>query len=122
MDNMETKENLNTKNEIEGKITFDLVSEKSLEEFCEKYFNNYNSRDYEALALRVHYGKEINVTLFALVKQRMKGETFGEGKVPVKKFKQTNFSWQEVISFITGFNFTITTGKHSLDEMQVINK
>lgn len=107
---------------LKGNITIELKSGKTLEEFCEKTFNNYNRDQYEAVAMRLYSGKEIILTLYALDKVRQEGSTFDKDKLPVKKFKLNAFPSLDVMSFIDEFNFTITTGNYSIEDMEVINK
>jgi hypothetical protein len=119
---METNSSAVTKSELTGKLTLTLNPGRTLDEFCERHFNNYNSDQFEAVAIRVYYGKEMIVTLYALDKVRQKGTNYNINKIPVKKFKTTAFGFSDLLTFISEFNFTLSTGNYDLDEMEVINK
>ncbi|HEX8515462.1 MAG TPA: hypothetical protein VF868_04625 [Bacteroidia bacterium] len=119
---METSSNAMSKTELSGKLTITLNPGKTLDQFCEKHFDNYNSDQYEAVAIRLFYGKEVVVTLYALDKVRQEGSNFNINKIPVKKFKSTSFGLNELLGFIEEFNFTLTSGNYPLEDMEVINK
>jgi hypothetical protein len=119
---METSSNATVRNELSGKLTITLNPGKTLDQFCEKHFDNYNSDQFEAVAIRLFYGKEVVVTLYALDKVRQEGTNYNINKIPVKKFKSTTFGLNELLGFIEEFNFTLSSGNFELDEMQVINK
>jgi hypothetical protein len=108
--------------ELSGKLTVNLSPGRTLDEFCERHFENYNSDQFEAVAIRVFYGKETVVTLYALDKVRQEGTNYNINKIPVKKFKTTSFGLNELLGFISEFNFTLSTGNYPLDDMEVINK
>ena len=119
---METSSGEFVKNELGGKLTIKLQPGKTLDEFCEKHFDNYNIDQFEAVAIRVYYGKEMVVTLYALDKVRQEGTNYNINKIPVKKFKTSTFGLTELLTFISEFNFTISTGSFNLEDMEVINK
>jgi hypothetical protein len=119
---MDTNSSEFIKNELEGKLTIRLAPGKTLDEFCEKHFENYNSDQFEAVAIRVYYGKEMVVTLYALDKVKQEGTNYNISKIPVKKFKTTTFGLTELLMFVQEFNFTISTGNFPLEDMEVINK
>lgn len=119
---METNSNEFVKNELTGKLSIKLKQGKSLDEFCEKHFDNYNSDQFEAVAIRLYYGKEMVVTLYALDKVRQEGTNYNINKIPVKKFKTSAFGLSELLMFIDEFNFTLNAGNFALEEMEVINK
>jgi hypothetical protein len=119
---METSSNEFVTSELSGKLTLKLQPGKTLDEFCERNFDNYNSDQFEAVAIRVFYGKETVVTLYALDKVRQEGTTYNINKIPVKKFKTSTFGLTELLMFIQEFNFTLSTGNFPLEDMEVINK
>jgi hypothetical protein len=119
---MDTNSGAVAKTELSGKLTLTLTPGRTLDDFCERNFDNYNSDQYEAVAIRFYYGKEIVVTLYALDKVRQEGTNYNINKIPVKKFKTTTFGLPELFTFISEFNFTLSTGNYDLDEMEVINK
>ena len=114
--------NENIKEELKGIISLKLSSDKTTEEFCEKHFNNYNRDQFEAIAIRFYYGKEIIVTLYALDKIRQEGTNFDHNKLPVKKFKSSVLSFGDVLSYVEEFNFTLSNGNYRLEDIEVINK
>ncbi|MCW3072530.1 MAG: hypothetical protein JWO44_2420 [Bacteroidetes bacterium] len=119
---METNSNAVLSTELSGKLTITLKPGKTLDEFCERNFDNYNSDQYEAVAIRMYYGKEVVVTLYALDKVRQEGTNYNINKIPVKKFKKTTIGLAELFAFIEEFNFTLSAGNYAIDEMEVINK
>lgn len=120
---MNTGSNAVTKNdELSGILTLRLKSGKTLDEFCERNFDNYNSDQFEAIAIRVFYGKELVVTLYALDKVRQEGTNYNINKIPVKKFKKTTLGLADLLTFIEEFNFTLSSGNYPIEDMEVINK
>jgi len=110
------------KEKLEGVISFNLLPGKTIDEFCEQHFENYNRDQFEAVALRVYAGKEFIVTLYALDKVRQEGTTYDPNKLPVKKFKSFNLTFQDMLPYIAEFNFTISPGNYPLDDIEVMNK
>jgi hypothetical protein len=110
------------KEELKGPISLKLSVGKTIEEFCEKHFNNYNRDQFEMVALRFYLGKEIIVTLYALDKVRQEGSNFNYSKLPVKKFKSNALDFADVLPYIDELNFTLSNGNYPLEEMEVINK
>jgi hypothetical protein len=108
--------------QLKGFLSLKLKKDKTLDEFCKSYFDNYDSSRFEAVAVRVYYGKEMIITLYALDRSRQEGTNYSMNKFPVKKFKKEIFSLNELASFVEEFNFTLNTGNYSLEEMEVINK
>ncbi|MGZ3930175.1 MAG: hypothetical protein ACXVPQ_05115 [Bacteroidia bacterium] len=109
---------------LEGKITVKLRPGKSLDEFCEKHFDNYDRDRFEAVAIRFFFAKERMVTLYSLDKSRQEGHNFSSDKVPVKKFKMSDngISMEEFMAFVSELNFTLSSGSIPLSDMEVINK
>lgn len=119
---METDSNEVMNTELKGSISIKLNAGKTLDEFCEKNFENYNSDQYEAVAIRLYYEKEIIVTLYALDKVRQEGSNYNIHKIPVKKFKTSSLGLAEMLAFVQEFNFTLSAGNYPLEDMEVINK
>jgi hypothetical protein len=111
-----------TNERIKGELTVELSPGKSLEEFCERNFQNYDPDRFEAIALRLYFGKEMVVTLYALDKSRQEGTTYDINKLPVKKFKMNQLSALDVLEFISEFNVTLSIGNYDISDMEVINK
>lgn len=114
--------NIKNKEELKGHIAFTFKQNATFEEFCAANFDNYDRDRFEAIAIRMFYGKEIFVTLYALDKSRQEGTNFSINKLPVKKFKTTTLSLTQILPFIEEFNFTLSSGNYSMDDMEVINK
>jgi len=73
--------------ELKGELYVLLKKRESLNKFCEKYFTNFNPVQYEAIAIRVYFKKELQVTLYALDRVRHERSNYDPDKLPVKKFK-----------------------------------
>jgi hypothetical protein len=110
------------KEELDGMISVQLEAGKTVDDFCERHFDNYNKERFEMIALRLYYGKEIIVTLYALDKHKQEETNFYYKKLPVKKFKTSVLTMADILSYINEFNFTLTAENYSLDNIEVINK
>lgn len=107
-------------NELKGNLSLTFKDNKSLEGFCKTNFATYDSNRYEAVAIHFFYGNEMVITLYALDKDRKdRDET---GKLPVKKFKTNSLPLSSILPFVKDFNFTLTTGMYSENDIEVINK
>jgi hypothetical protein len=130
MDNLPFTKRITVRNEeyatinehMKGTISLKLKANKQIEEFCERYFKNYNRDQFEVVALRFYYGKEIIVTLYALDKIRQDGTNFNHNKLPVKKFKSSTVSFEDILPYVNELNFTLNTGNYSVEDIEVINK
>jgi len=111
-----------TLEEIEGKITVRFNRNTSLIDLCEKFFKTFNADEHEPIALRLFYGKETILTLYALDKVRQENSSDFREKLPVRKFKEVIDSIEEVLLFLNEMNFTLEAGNFPLDDMEVINK
>jgi hypothetical protein len=74
---------------------------------------------FEAVALRVFIQHLPIVTLYAIDKQ-MQRHTNETGKLLVHKFKM-EMSFEELFSKFRNINFTLVTGQHPIENMEVIN-
>jgi hypothetical protein len=110
------------KDDLGGALSVKLKDGKTFEDFCIQNIPNYSPDRFEAIAIRVFYGKEMVITVYALDKSRQEGDNFNPEKMPVKKFKLVSISITTVLSFLEGFNFTLTTGNYPLEDMEVENK
>ncbi len=111
-----------TEEELNGYLSVTICRGSSFNEFCKSNFDNFDPEQFDAIAIRVLYGKEIVITLYALDKYRQAGTNYGINRLPVKKFKKTFFEFTDILPFIKEFNFTLTTGIYTLEDMEVINK
>ena len=80
----------------------------------------FNAERFEPIAIRVYLENEIQVTVYAIDKDRQK-QGNGSGKLPVHKFK-IGSDFFEIMSMIKDLNFTLSTGAYDLENMEVINK
>ncbi len=79
----------------------------------------YDPTRFEAVALRVFIQNLPIVTLYAIDKQ-MQQRTNEHGKLLVHKFKM-EMSFEELFSKFKNLNFTLVTGEHHIENMEVIN-
>ena len=79
----------------------------------------YDPTRFEAVALRVFIQNLPVVTLYAIDKQ-MQQRTDDKGKLMVHKFKM-EMSFEELFSKFKNLNFTLVTGEHHIENMEVIN-
>jgi hypothetical protein len=108
--------------ELKGEILVQLKKHESLNKFCTKYFTNFDPGQFDAVAIRVYYKHDFQVTLYALDRVRHSRSDFDPAELPVKKFKSNGLPLMEVFALIEEFNFTLTTGNYPLELMRVINK
>ncbi len=107
-------------NELKGNISLTFDDNKTFEDFCESNFSNYSRSRYKAIAIRLFYGKELVITLYALDKDR--NERDDAGKLPVKKFKSNTLPLAAILPFVKELNFTLITGEPGSNDIEVINK
>jgi hypothetical protein len=110
------------KDDLAGAMSIKFVPDSPIDEFFEQHIENYSAERYEVLAVRVYYGKEITLTVFAIDNTHLSTDGTYHEKVGVKKFKLQNIHLKELFNFVEEFNFTLTTGKYPLDAMEVLNK
>jgi len=108
--------------DVSGNLTVKMANGQTLDDLCAHYIPDYNRDRFEALAIRVFVGDETVITIYAVDKPRQEGSTFGNGKIPVKKFKLTTLPLSELFSYCESFNCTLSTGNYPLEDMEVINK
>lgn len=108
--------------DISGNISVTLANDQTLDDFCAQHILDYNRDRFEAFALRVFLGKETVITIYAVDKVRQEDTDISKDKIPVKKFKINTIPVNELFSYCTSLNFTLTTGNFELDSMEVMNK
>ncbi|MES2892623.1 MAG: hypothetical protein V4725_11435 [Bacteroidota bacterium] len=112
-----------THEDLAGEFSVKLANGQTLDDFCADHIPEYNRDRFEALAIRLYVGAETIVTVYAVDKTRQEASsTISPGKIPVKKFKITTLKMIDILSYGAGFNFTLTTGNHAIEDMEVINK
>ena len=119
---MQLESDIHIKDDLGGAMSIKFKKGSSFDEYCRNNIENYNPDRFEVLAIRLYYGKETNITLYAIDKDRMEGDNFKKDKIPVKKFKLNISFLQSILSFIDECNFTLTTGNYPISDMEVINK
>ncbi|MEO5572722.1 MAG: hypothetical protein ABIT08_07025 [Bacteroidia bacterium] len=119
---MKLDEDSNIKGDMGGAISVTFKENANLNDFCAKNIQDYNPERLQAFALRVFYGKEIFITIYAADKDRATANTASGRKVPVKKFKLDRTVLMNLFPFLAECNFTLTTGDFPLEGMEVINK
>jgi len=110
------------KDDLVGVISIKFKPESTFNNYCAEHIENYNPDRFEVLAVKAHYGKETNVTVFAIDRDRMENSTIRPVKIPVKKFKLNADFIRELIPHFQEYNFTLNTGNYPLEDMEVINK
>lgn len=80
----------------------------------------YDPANFEAVALRVFIENTPIVTVYARDKNR-DARNDGHKRMPVKKFKK-EMSFDDLFFKLRQVNFTVSTGEHNIDDMEVINK
>ena len=110
-----------TKDDLGGVISLEFIPGVSLNDFCARHIENYDPARFEVLALRFQYSKDMTIIVYAI--DNNYNETEGDPlKGPVCKFKIDSFSIQDILSFVTEFSFTLTSGLHPLKDLELINK
>jgi hypothetical protein len=108
--------------DLSGLITVNAANGQTLDDFCAAHIPEYNRDRLEAMAMRVFVGKETVITVYAADKYRQDGTAYDQEKIPVKKFKITTLTIQDLFSYCESFNFTLSTGSYEIDDMEVMNK
>src|SRR3954471_9034129 len=110
------------KDDLAGEISLKLKRGTYLNDYCAAHIPGYDSNRLEVLAIRLFYGKEIIVTIYAADKARIKRSALNPGKIPVKKFKRDFSFLKNMLPWVSKCNFTLITGQYPIEEMEVINK
>ena len=108
--------------ELTGEISVNLNRDLQLDDFFIKHLAGYNRDRFEAFTMRVFFGKETIVTLYAVDKLRQEDSTANPDKIPVRKFKLENVRIEDLLPYIESFNCTISTHNYPLEAMEVMNK
>jgi hypothetical protein len=110
------------KGDLSGFINVNFLNENSFKECCSKNIVGYEAGRFEPVAIRFFLGKEMNITLYARDRGRNEETTSSAEKFPVKKFKLTPLFFQQLQSYISNCNFTLSTGAYPVEDMEVMNK
>lgn len=110
------------KGDIGGTISLSFIEGSSFTDFCMQHIAGYNPDRLEAFALRVFYGKEISVTVYAKDNYKSDDDNFDKDKMPVKKFKLDKTALHHLFNITGECNFTLSTGNYPLEDMEVINR
>ncbi len=119
---MQLHSDTSIKDDLGGAMSIKFKKSTTFDEYCKNNIENYNPHRFEVLAIRVYYGKETSITLYAIDKERMEGDNYNKDKMPVKTFKLNTSFLQSILPFIEECNFTLTTGNYPLADMEVVNK
>jgi len=109
--------------DLTGEISLTLKDKESLNELFSKYIPDYNADRLEPYAFRILLGKENVLTLFAVDSYTQEKNTILDiDKIPVKKYKISHISLNEVLSFVAELNLTVSTNNYPIESLLVINK
>ncbi len=108
--------------DLTGEISINMKEGMGLEDFCSRFIHNYNRDRLEALAIRIYFGKELVVTLYAVDKLSQETKTLiSNEKIPVKKFKIPGIPLHELLTYIGSMNCTLSTNNFPIEAMEVVN-
>jgi hypothetical protein len=110
------------KDDLSGALSVKFRNNFSLEQFCAENLDNFNPDRFEVLAIRLYFGQEPYVTMYAIDKDRIEGGNFDKKKIPVKKIKTDLAFLQKLLPLVDNINFTVSTGNFALEDMEVYNK
>jgi hypothetical protein len=110
------------KGDLRGEIALKFKPGSTINDYCTEHIPNYDASRLEVLAIHFYYGNETIITVYAVDSDRMQGTNFTPEKTPVKKFKLGFEFLKDILPFIKECNFTLTTGKYLLEDMEIINK
>lgn len=108
--------------DISGTIAVTMANGKTLDDFCVQHITDYNRDRFEAFAIRLFSGKETVITVYAVDSIRQEDNDLKSEKIAVKKFKINTLPVNELFSYCSSFNCTLTTGNYALEDMEVMNK
>jgi hypothetical protein len=110
---------IQTKGDLGGHMSVTFKEGSSLQDYCRQHVENYDHERFEAFTLRVLYGDDAYVTLYAVEKAKASAEG---GELPVKKFRLPISFLNGMLGHIAEANVTLTTGEYLMEDMRVINK
>ncbi len=108
--------------DISGAIAVTLANNQTLDDLCVQHILDYNRDRFEAFAIRIFLGKETVITIYAVDKIREEDSDLKTEKIAVKKFKLNTLPVNELFSYCSSFNCTLSTGNYALEDMEVMNK
>jgi hypothetical protein len=112
----------NIKDDLGGATSLKFKPGVDINGYCASRIPDFDANRFEVVAIRLYYGKETAVTLYARDKTRTVSMSGKEDKVPVRKFKLGLIFLQELLPYVEEMNTTLLTGNVSLDNMEVMNK
>jgi len=119
---MEQRGTFIIKGDLGGTLSVKLKEEFSLEQYCAQHLDDFNPDRFEVVAIRLLYGKDQYVTIYAMDKSRMEGDNYNHEKIPVKKFKTDISFIKDLLPLTNEVNFTLTTGNYPMEDIEVMNK
>jgi hypothetical protein len=100
--------------DLSGAVSIDISEGEDFNSFASG-IAGFDPEKFEAVALRVYIGHAPIVTLFA----RDKSKEHADGKkIPVKVFK-LDMSLDVLFARLRNFNFTVTSGKYKVQDMEL---
>jgi hypothetical protein len=117
---MQLNSDTDIKDDLGGAMSIRFTPGSSFAEYCATHIENYDAERFEVMAVRFYYGKEIDVTVYAVDKAHVNDAA--DDTVPVKKFKLQVSFLKDILPYIEECNFTLTTGDYPLASMRVTNK
>jgi len=112
----------NIKDDLGGATSLKFKPGVDINAFCSSRIPDFDAERFEVVAIRLYYGKETVVTIYARDKTRSESMSGKEDKIPVRKFKLGLNFLQELLPFVEEMNTTLLTGNIPLDNMEVMNK
>lgn len=104
---------------MEGPMNIRFKAGITFQQYCAMHIVGFDPDKLEILAVRLFYGDEITVTVYAAEKQRQDSP---DGTIPVRKFKLQVDFLKDIMAFVETCNFTLSTGHYPLDQMRIVNK
>jgi hypothetical protein len=106
---------------IRGVADAKLKDSDSLDTVCGRIIPHFNLERFETIAIRIFFGKESFMTVYALDKMHKSSVPLDGKKLPVKKFK-LELPAETIIQLFSNLNLTIKKGDHNIEEIEVLNK
>lgn len=117
---MKLESDTDIRDDLGGPVSVKFTPGASFEDYCAGSVPEFDRERLEILAIRIYYGKEISVVLYAIDKDRHTDADPNE--LPVRKIKVMPSFLSNLLPYIAELNVTLTTGLYPLDRMKIINK
>src|SRR4051812_34853550 len=100
---------------IRGAADAKLKDSETLDTVCGRVIPNYSTDRFEAVAIRIYFGKESFMTVYALDKSHKSSVPLDDKKLPYKKFK-LQMPAEKIIQLFANINLTIKKGNHYIEQ------